>query len=122
METALKHRGYSSGVNTLYPLLKEAFAPDYYCFTELYNEARTLQPHDLETKPADAIYVLKYALHTTLSLMIKNKKNFLSIDEVVMDVIIEKMRPAFSQASLGSYDPGIGFAVSIDFSNQMAIE
>ena len=102
-------------ISALCKTIEEAFTPDHYCFTELYNEARTLQLHDLETT-VDATYVLKYALHTTLCLMIKNQKQyFLSIDEVAMDLIIEKLRPAFSQASLGADDSDIGFAVTMDF-------
>ena len=101
-----------------YPIktIENEFLPDGYHFTELYNEANTIQLHTLETQSAEAIYILKYALHTTLSLMLKNQKqHFLSIDEVAMNVIIEKLRPMFSQDSLGTHEPDIGFAVSMDF-------
>ena len=96
--------------------IEDEFSPDGYHFTELYNEANTIQLRTLETQSVEAIYVLKYALHTTLSLMIKNQKqHFLSIDEVAMNVIIEKLRPTFSQNSLGTHESDIGFAVSMDF-------
>ena len=109
-------------ISTPFKTILDTFASEYYCFTELYNEAHTLQLHDLESKSADAIYALKYALHTTLHLMIKNQKqHFLSIDEVAMDIIIEKLRPVFSQTSLGAHDPDIGFAVSMDFNPSESI-
>lgn len=105
---------YSSSVHT--SVIHPDFSPYDYQFTDLCNETKTIQLDALETRHEHAIYLLKYALHATLLLMLKNNKQHLvAADEIAMKLIVERIKPLFSQESLTIDNPEIGFAVSMDF-------
>ena len=91
----------------------QGFSPDDYQFTHLYNEFELVHLAMNE----HALYLLKYALRTTLSKMITNLTHyFVSIDDVAMQSIVKQIQPVLNQASLWSEDDnGIGFAVAMDF-------
>lgn len=95
----------------------DEFSPDEYMFSYLYNEERSIDLNSLRQHNDDALYLLKYALHTTLLLMLKNQKQGLvSIDEIAAQSIVEMCKPIFCQRALQAqkeYD--IGFAVAMDF-------
>jgi len=94
-------------------VIDQAFSPYDYQFTHLYNES---EPDQLEMNE-HALYLLKYALHTTLIKMMTNQKhNLVSIDDVAMQSIIKQITPVLNQTSSWSQeDNGIGFGVSMDF-------
>jgi len=99
-------------------LLQEAFSPYDYQWTYLYEEItkNTWDVHD-ESKE-HALYVLKYALYTTLVNMINNRKyDLVSIDEVAMRAMEEQIKPMLqnSERSWGQEYPDLGFAVAMDF-------
>ena len=98
-------------------VIDDDFSPYDYHFTALYNEPNSLTLDSL-SQNKDDIYLLKYALHTTLCQMIKNTKHhFVSMDEIAMQSIIKIIQPSFSPESLSiQTDNAIGFAVSMDFS------
>lgn len=101
---------------TYLDVIDEDFSSYDYHFTSLYNEEHIITLDTL-SQNNNALYVLKYALHTTLLQMIKNtKQHFVSMDEIAMQSIIKIIKPSFSQESLSiQKDHDIGFAVSMDF-------
>lgn len=99
-------------------LLEDAFSPDDYRWTYLYEEMSKVT-WDLDDESKEhAVYVLKYALYTTLVNMLRNRKyNFLSIDEVAMQTMTEQIKPMLHDSALswGDAYPELGFAVAMDF-------
>jgi hypothetical protein len=94
-------------------VIDQDFSPYDYQFTHLYNESELIQ---LDTQE-HALYLLKYALRTTLVEMITNQRHYLvSIDDIAMQSIIKQIQPVLNQTIPWSQeDTGIGFAVSMDF-------
>ncbi|WP_419420835.1 hypothetical protein ACNVED_05935 [Legionella sp. D16C41] len=99
--------------------IDDDFSPYDYNFSYLYDESRMIELHSLTDAGDFAIYVLKYALHTTLLEMLKHeRKNFLSIDDMAMQAMIERIRPILDQNLLTGLDEDLGFAASVDFMPQ----
>ncbi len=105
-------------------LLEEEFSPLDFRWTSLYEE--TTKVHwdtEDETKTA-ACYVLKYALFTTLNQMLRSHTyDFLSIDEVAMQSLLEQVKPMLKSSELSWRNdcPELGFAVAMDFLPQEAV-
>lgn len=94
-------------------VIDQDFSPYDYQFTHLYDESELVQLNAQE----HALYLLKYALRSTLVKMITNQRhNLVSIDDVAMQSIIKQIQPVLNQATAWSQeDTCIGFAVSMDF-------
>lgn len=99
-------------------LLEDAFSPYDYEWTYLYEEMSKVTWDVQDESKEHAIYVLKYALHTTLVNLLHNRKyDFASIDEVAMQSMIEHVKPMLQTSALswGEEYPDLGFAVAMDF-------
>lgn len=98
-------------------LIEHDFSVNDYKFTYLYNQTQNIQ-WDIQSESKEyAFYLLKYALNTTLIQMItRSKQNFISIDDVAMQAIVQQMDPFIKQElSWSNDDQDIGFAVAMDF-------
>lgn len=97
-------------------ILNHDFSPELYEFTHLYNEAGLIQLSNLEPSQEDALYLLKYALHITLGEMLTHRKiHFTSIDDIAMQVLIDKVSPILNRELALPEEDHIGFAVAMDF-------
>lgn len=100
-------------------MAEKDFSPDDYRWTSLFEET-TKAEWDVQDETKEyAYYVLKYALYTTLRTMMHNRKyDFMSMDEVAMQAMLEQVKPMLqhSDASWSQAYPDLGFAVAMDFS------
>jgi hypothetical protein len=98
-------------------ILNNEFSSDDYEFTHLYNESGFIPLSVTDPTKEYALYMMKYALHITLSEMISNRKiHFTSIDDVAMQAMINKIKPILNKGLTLPDDEHIGFAVAMDFS------
>ena len=97
-------------------ILHHDFSPHDYEFTHLYNEMGLIPLKELEKAQEDALYALKYALHITLGEMLSSRAmHFTSIDDMAMQVMIQKITPILKGESMLPEESHIGFAVAMDF-------
>ncbi len=99
--------------------LQEAFSPYDYMWTSLFEESTKASWDVQDESKEHAYYVLKYALYTTLCEMLHHRKyDFMSIDEVAMQAMLEQIKPMLqrSEVSWSKAYPDLGFAVAMDFS------
>lgn len=98
------------------------FHPENYSFTHFYNQEQKICLDDINDSMEYALYTLKYALFITIGEMLTQrtqKHQFLSVDEIVLESLIEKIKPILNQESLWSESmKEIGFAVAMDFCPQ----
>lgn len=103
-------------------LVENEFFPANYRLTHFYNEIQPILLDEIPNQAVeDAFYILKYALFTTVKEMLLQQapKHHLSIDEVVIDTLFEKIKPMMEQESSWKNSMSeIGFAVAMDFSPQ----
>ncbi|STX51090.1 Uncharacterised protein [Legionella busanensis] len=105
----------SDTINTI----NNDFSPYDYEFSYLHDETNLISLDNLDEASEFAIYVLKYVLHTTLLEMIKHKqKNLIFIDDMAMEAMIERIKPAIKHNVLTNIDDDLGFATSIEFMTQ----
>ena len=98
-------------------ILHNDFSAHDYEFTHLYNELGLIQLNTLNQTQKYALYILKYALHTTLrEMMLSRKQHFTSIDNIAMQAMINKITPILNRVSnFPEEEDHIGFAVAMDF-------
>lgn len=90
--------------------------------THLYNELGLILLNSLKHSQENALYILKYALHTTLKEMLSSRKlHFTAIDETAMQALINKVRPILDKELSLPEEEHIGFAVTMDFYAQEEI-
>lgn len=98
------------------------FYPDDYCFTHFYCTEEQLDLDNGGESIEYALYILKYALYITIKEMLahRNQKHqFLYMDDIVLESLIQKIKPILNQNSLWSEGmKEIGFAVAMDFCPQ----
>ncbi|WP_131782913.1 hypothetical protein [Legionella gresilensis] len=95
------------------------FSPYDYHFTYLHDETNLISLDNLDEAREFALYTLKYALHTTLLEMIRHEqKNLLFIDDIAMEAMIERIKPAIKYNVLTSVGDDLGFATSVEFMPQ----
>jgi hypothetical protein len=98
-------------------ILKEDFSPYDYQFTHLYRVASDhSQIEFMGQLIDDALYLLKYALYTSLTQMIRSTKHYFTyIDEVALLAISKKVGGVLQKGLDIQEDQDLGFAVSMDF-------
>lgn len=98
-------------------LTDQDFSPEDYDFTHLYNEAEAPQLANDSEAEEYALYLLKYALNSTLIQMItRSKQSFVSIDDEAMQSLVKRMEPFLcGELSFSQEEQDIGFAVAMDF-------
>lgn len=97
-------------------ILEHEFSPYDYQFTHLYQVTDTHQHDFLDKRTDDALYLLKYALHSSLTKMITDKKQYLTyIDEMALISISKRISQVLNQGISMEEDEEIGFAVAMDF-------
>jgi hypothetical protein len=109
-------RGQSSHA-TQNAIIQNEFSPYDYELTHLYNNLGLVQINMLNQTQEDALYLLKYALHTTLCMMLTRRNQYPNaIDDVAMQMMIDKITPIINKESpLPEGEDHIGFAVAMDF-------
>lgn len=102
--------------------IEDEFAPEDYSFTHFYYQEQKIHLDSKSDSTEYALYILKYALYITIKKMLTNstqKHHFLSVDDIVLKSLIEKIKPMLNQDSLWSESMNeIGFAVAMDFCPQ----
>lgn len=103
--------------------IHDSFFPDDYHFTHLYTDRSEIYLNEIDDQLEHALYLLKYALNTTLQKMIIDTKQlFTYVDEVAMSSIIKQIENYTSvSAAYKIDDANIGFAVSINFTPSESI-
>jgi hypothetical protein len=100
-------------------ICEQDFSPDHYHLTHLFHQTQAISLHPIDEAQEHALYLFKYALYTTLKEMLlkqAQKSPFLFIDDVVLESLIEKVKPILDKDSLwGEQMQEIGFAVAMDF-------
>ena len=98
-------------------ILEEEFSPYDYQFTHLYRVASDhSQIEFMGQLIDDALYLLKYALYTSLTQMIRSSKQYFTyIDEVALLAISKKIGGVLQEGLDIQEDQELGFAVSMDF-------
>ncbi|KTD59580.1 hypothetical protein Lsan_2171 [Legionella santicrucis] len=98
------------------------FYPDDYYFTHFYCKEEKLGLDNGSESIEYALYILKYALYITIKEMLSHrtqKHQFLYMDDIVLESLIQKIKPILNQNSLWSESmKEIGFAVAMDFCPQ----
>ncbi|KTD61718.1 hypothetical protein Lspi_2348 [Legionella spiritensis] len=96
------------------------FSPHDYRFTHLYNATHPVRPDPAIQSVNHALYLLKYALHATLTEMHKSQtQRFMSIDAVAMQAMIRRVEPILKgEVKWTGAEEELGFAASMDFSPQ----
>lgn len=108
-------------------ILEQGFSPYDYQFTHLYRISETLPVDFIDKLTPDALYLLKYALHISLTQMISDNKQYLTyIDEVALVSISNRVEELLIEGRNSKFDDAIGFAVAMDFtpseaSGQLAV-
>jgi hypothetical protein len=102
--------------------IDDAFSFDDYVFTEVYNEDTTIQWCDGDWQYEQPLHALKYALHTTLQLMLRrHQKKTLIMDEVAINNIVTQFKNHQFNSNAYAKMVDIGFAVSMDFNPTEAV-
>ncbi|HHF7345127.1 TPA: hypothetical protein ACPSKB_001545 [Legionella feeleii] len=97
-------------------LLEENFPIHHYHLTHLHDEFSHIQLQSTDDSAADALYILQYAIHTTLQKMLTNSKQHLTaIDEITLKSISRRIEPILNHASWSNEENELGFAVAMDF-------
>ena len=105
-----------SSHNQQIDLLHDDFSPDHYEFTHLFNEIGLIQLKNRNETQENALYLLKYALHSTLKEMLSSRKqHFTTIDDQAMQALIKKVQPILNRELSLPEEDHIGFAVAMDF-------
>jgi hypothetical protein len=92
------------------------FSPDNYQFTHLLSGQFPILLEEMDDKLEKALYLLKYALKTSLAEMInRSKHRFTYMDEVSIAHIAQRIKKYMDSGKQRNMDDDIGFAVSIDF-------
>lgn len=95
--------------------IQNEFLSHDYKFTHLYNEKYAISLSS-ENELEQALYLLKYALKSTLEKLINNpKQHLIYVDEVAMSRIANQAKDYMINKKKDINDNDIGFAVSIDF-------
>ncbi len=95
--------------------IQEEFYPDQLLFTHLYNQMGIAQKETTE----DALYLLKYALYTTVTQMLKNKKHYFTYaDEVALSSLIKRTALIINEPHETKVHEDLGFAVNMHFQAQ----
>ncbi|AUH73013.1 hypothetical protein [Legionella sainthelensi] len=112
-------------LNNSIDFLGHEFHPDNYCFTHFYCKEEKIDLDNGGESIEYALYILKYALYITIKEMLthRNQKHqFLYMDDVVLESLVQKIKPILNQSSLWSEAmKEIGFAVAMDFCPQEAM-
>ncbi|BCA94854.1 hypothetical protein TUM19329_12150 [Legionella antarctica] len=98
-------------------ILEDEFSPYDYQFTHLYCVASDqTQIEFMGQLIGEALYLLKYALYTTLTQMIRKNKQYLTyIDEIALLAISKRVEVILKEGLDTQEDIELGFAVSMDF-------
>lgn len=97
-------------------LLEQNFPIRHYHLTHLYDEFSHIQLQSTDDSAADALYILQYAIHTTLQEMLTNSKQHrTAIDEIALKLMSRRIEPLFHFASWSNEENELGFAVAMDF-------
>ena len=97
-------------------ILEQDFSPYDYHFTHLYRVSAEGQLEFSETLAEDALYLLKYALHISLTQMITNNKQYLTyIDEIALISISKRIQSVLKEGVNVSRIQDLGFSVAMDF-------
>lgn len=100
-------------------ILEDEFSPFDYQFTYLYTSSVKFHDNILNQLSENAIYLLRYALHVTLSKMLTNKmQNYIYFDEMALVSLSERIKQKFSEGKHFEIEEEIGFAVAMDFNPQ----
>ncbi|HHL3492280.1 TPA: hypothetical protein ACQ53F_001102 [Legionella pneumophila] len=100
-------------------ILEDEFFPLDYQFTYLYAGSVKLDDNILNQLSENAMYLLRYALHLTLSKMLTNKRqNNIYIDEIALNSLTECIKQKFDEGKNFEIEADIGFAVAMDFNPQ----
>jgi hypothetical protein len=106
---------------------KQDFSPYDYRFTHLYRVSEASFIDFMDKLTPDALYLLKYALHISLTQMISDNKQYLTyIDEIALVSISSRVEELLIEGRNSKLDDAIGFAVAMDFtpseaSGQLAV-
>ncbi|CAM2840628.1 Uncharacterised protein [Legionella steigerwaltii] len=99
--------------------IENEFCPEDYHFTHFYAQEQQIHLDKESESQEYALYILRYALYTTIKEMLINnpqKQQFLSMDDVFVDSLIEKIKPILNKEPLWDESmKEIGFAVAMDF-------
>ncbi|AHE66900.1 hypothetical protein [Legionella oakridgensis] len=98
-------------------IIHNDFSPYDYEFTHLYHGSNLIQLDTLEQAKDHALYLLKYALYTTLYEMISNRKQAVVLmDDIAMQAMIKKIAPILHGTVDFPVDESqVGFATAMDF-------
>ncbi|CDZ77785.1 hypothetical protein BN59_02075 [Legionella massiliensis] len=98
-------------------IINREFSPDDYQFTHLYDDSGLVLLDTLNQAQEQGLYLLKYALDTTLFTMLTRKNQHItSIDDVAMQLMIDRVSPIINrEAPLPEGEEHLGFAVAMDF-------
>ncbi|HAU1093060.1 TPA: hypothetical protein F8V12_10065 [Legionella pneumophila] len=100
-------------------ILEDEFSPLDYQFTYLYAGSVKYHGNILNQLSENAIYLLQYALHLTLSKMLTNKRpSDIYIDEIALNFLTERIKQKFDEGKSFENEADIGFAVAMDFNPQ----
>ncbi|MFO3105656.1 hypothetical protein SCP13_07855 [Legionella pneumophila serogroup 1] len=100
-------------------ILEDEFSPLDYQFTYLYTGSVKYHGNILNQLSENAIYLLQYALHLTLSKMLTNKRpSDIYIDEIALNFLTERIKQKFDEGKSFESEADIGFAVAMDFNPQ----
>lgn len=108
-------------------ILGQDFSPYDYRFTHLYRVSESTFVDLMDKLIPDALYLLKYALHISLTQMISDNKQYLTyIDEIALVSISNRVEELLIEGMNSKFDDAIGFAVAMDFtpseaSGQLAV-
>ncbi|HHT9888306.1 TPA: hypothetical protein ACT9KI_000447, partial [Legionella pneumophila] len=100
-------------------ILEDEFSPLDYQFTYLYAGSIKYLDNILNQLSENAIYLLQYALHLTLSKMLTSKRpSDIYIDEIALNFLTERIKQKFDEGKNFEGEADIGFAVAMDFNPQ----
>jgi hypothetical protein len=85
-------------------------------FSHLYRVSEQSQIEFSDSLTEDALYLLKYALHITLTQMMTNKKHYFTyIDEIALISISKRIKSVLNKGVNSQENEDLGFAVAMDF-------
>ncbi|KTD68230.1 MULTISPECIES: hypothetical protein [Legionella] len=99
--------------------IEHEFCPENYHMTHLYIQEQKISLDQVYVAQESALYLLNYALYTTIKTMLINKpqkQQSLSMDDIFVDSLFEKIKPILNKET--GWDESlkeIGFAVAMDF-------
>jgi hypothetical protein len=97
-------------------ILEHEFSPYDYQFSHLYRVSEQSQIEFSDSLTEDALYLLKYALHITLTQMMTNKKHYFTyIDEIALISISKRIKSVLNKGVNSQENEDLGFAVAMDF-------